>query len=938
MAPSPMNSSAPTAAAGGEDTLSILVNSLSIIFFTMGLGYVGKSTGFIPGDANKGIGAMVGKICLPLLIFRNVAKLDLFTVDYRVIGTIGLVKIICFLLACGLSFCNRPTGDDAKPGDTASQYGIFTLFVTGSNDLAIGLGIIQSIYPETSPIDFGSLTFVVVGMQVAIINIPSFVCLELGKALRAASKKEGKVCPKKLAIVIGTSLLKNPILMSTFLGLIYNGINPPLSNDMTSNKNIPKLIDDMMAKGGSAFGMAALFLGGMSVVGNFKLLKGKKLVLPTILSLVKVLVAPIIGFYISMAIFSDSDPVIQKLYSQYVFIYCSFPTAGSIVVFAQAYDVKLKGMVSGASVLVLLLWSPIMFISATLLLGGNISGARVGDACHFLSIFGSILLLVTFAISPEWQKFPKMSIPQLAFVAGLFSMSHIGCYNLINVKSSTGWEMTSSSEWYFLTYFFRIWFGMLLAFSLPTDALMLWTKGAMFARKTCPATSILCLVIAVVSTCVFVAIGVPQNSLYPCWYRFGETQITYDLVLLFLQLLYGIFVLAVLMCTRPAPCVCPVEVVAGSDGDEFHTQRTTTAQLDSSLDSSVRSASNASTVSSLVDDDANEAALLHITVEEKKVILAQDREMKCGVTGGYLYRTKLMIGVNLVSIIFQILGNRSAMMDSVAGDPILDFFQIINIFVNDGKGFILFLCYVTMRTNGWLSTCQTCKKKARSCLVLNTVLGEGRQQDVSAIPLMWKRLANIIADSGIIKNRRYNLKIWRQCVPGNVLLTYMVEHGIAPTREEAMHMCSILCDYDLLHHVTYEHDASELDSFLYFRIVRSSGTEITAEEKATVARQKRWSASAPPELAPPPSLLPGSHENTSSGGGGEGGGEEGGDRKRTSSATKPKARRMSSRELLQQQQQQQQQQQPSGNNPLLPQTEMTGMKTKDSKKSKKSSL
>ena len=311
----------------------------------MGLGYVGKLTNFIPGDANKGIGPMVGKICLPLLIFRNVAKLDLSTVDFRVIACCGIVKICSFVLATLVAYITRPTGKDTKAGDNASQYGIFTLFCTGSNDLAIGLAIINSIYPPaTSAIDFGSITFVVVGMQVSIFNIPSFVLLELGKGLRGAGG--GAVCPKKLAKLIFFNLLKNPILLSTFLGLIYNAIHPPISGDMSSNKNIPYIIDEMMKKGGSAFGMAALFLGGMAVVGKFKLLKGRKLLLPVILSLIKILIAPIVGFYVTHAIFTG-DPN-QELYAQYVFIYSSLPTAGSIIVFAQAYDVALKDLVSGA--------------------------------------------------------------------------------------------------------------------------------------------------------------------------------------------------------------------------------------------------------------------------------------------------------------------------------------------------------------------------------------------------------------------------------------------------------------------------------------------------------------------------------------------------------------------------------------------------------------
>ncbi len=168
--------------------LATLVDSLAIVFFVIGLGFGCKLSGFIPGDANKGIGPMVGKVCLPMLIFRNIAKLDLSTVNWGVIGSVAIVKTISLVLAAGLAYLNKPKGENAKAGDEASQYGIMTLFCTGSNDLAIGLSVINALYPpEESAINFGAITFVIVGMQVAVFNIPSFVCLEIGKAKRAAA-------------------------------------------------------------------------------------------------------------------------------------------------------------------------------------------------------------------------------------------------------------------------------------------------------------------------------------------------------------------------------------------------------------------------------------------------------------------------------------------------------------------------------------------------------------------------------------------------------------------------------------------------------------------------------------------------------------------------------------------------------------------------------
>jgi len=64
----------------------------------------------------------------------------------------------------------------------------------------------------------------------------------------------------------------------------------------------------------------------MAVVGKFELLSGKKLVVPVLLSLIKILVAPIVGYYVAMSLFLDSPN--QKVVAEYVMvrelIYCMF--------------------------------------------------------------------------------------------------------------------------------------------------------------------------------------------------------------------------------------------------------------------------------------------------------------------------------------------------------------------------------------------------------------------------------------------------------------------------------------------------------------------------------------------------------------------------------------------------------------------------------------
>ena len=53
-APNSTNGTAPSplGGGGGGDTLSILVNTLAVIFFVIGLGYFSSLSGFVPRTAN----------------------------------------------------------------------------------------------------------------------------------------------------------------------------------------------------------------------------------------------------------------------------------------------------------------------------------------------------------------------------------------------------------------------------------------------------------------------------------------------------------------------------------------------------------------------------------------------------------------------------------------------------------------------------------------------------------------------------------------------------------------------------------------------------------------------------------------------------------------------------------------------------------------------
>ena len=809
-----------------DNTLGALSQALAVTFFIMGLGYFSGVTGFVPRTANKGIGPLIGKVCLPLLIFRSVAKLDLSSVEWGIVGCCAMVKVCCFCLGAVLACLTRRTGADARPGDSATQIGIFGGFCINSNDFALGLAVIQSLYPPSSTpgVDLPALTFVVVGVHLCVTNIPGFVFLEMGKTFRlnavAKAKKGGSsasVTGCGMAKIVGFSLAKNPLIISTFVGLVYALARPVVPDDTTEHKNIPPLLDKMLKTGGSAFTMSALFLGGMGVVGKFGLLRGKRLVLPMSLSLIKVLVAPVLGFFVTRAMYEGH--VHGDLFSRYVFIYSSMPTAGSIVVFAQAYDFHLQDMISGAALLVTIVFVPIMFTVSTLLVGGNLGETGISDICQVVSILGCLILLLLGILSPDWKTWPKNTVIQVALTGLFFGISHLGCYNSL-VMQDTGWG-GAHIAWAGMTYFARLWRRLLIPMGLGIDLLLIHRKGAAFAAKVSKWKSVALIIIAMASTITFFASGQGQSpSRYPCWYNFGPPQINYDFVLMSIELCVCSVILGVVYATEPLPA--PVEPEKSFSKNSWKSSTSFKSLTD--------------TVST--DESSDTSAALG---------LPPTNPYKCGITGGYVYRTRLVIAIHWGSLVLSLLANRTALKAAQGGmiqsdmamsqtDPILAFIQILTIIFIDGKGCIVALAYMTMRNNGWLAFKRNLKLWYRK-LLISVEVNRGHTRSsaeriVTDIPAMYEQLVcTILSVPDLVINRRYRLRVFKKCVPGNKLLDYMVEHKLARTRQEALAIGEELFDLGLIHHVCHDHEFKDAPYFynvlpLYAPVEESDRREV----------------------------------------------------------------------------------------------------------------
>ncbi len=74
--------------------------------------------------------------------------------------------------------------------------------------------------------------------------------------------------------------------------------------------------------------------------------------------------------------------------------------------------------------------------------------------------------------------------------------------------------------------------------------------------------------------------------------------------------------------------------------------------------------------------------------------------------------------------------------------------------------------------------------------ILNLIDGEGAQEGAVVVNLTWKRLANRIAGSTVVRTLTYNGQKYEKSAPGQELLNYLMNENLAQTRDAALALCT----------------------------------------------------------------------------------------------------------------------------------------------------
>jgi len=335
-----------------SNALDNLYPALVECFGIILLGFIAGKFNFINDVEAKGLGTFVGTFSLPALIFVSLCQLNLTSVNWIFLAAVAIAKSIVFLIVLSIGAFSS--------GSNPSSSALFAIFCTQSNDFALGFPVLSAIYGTTNP-DYPMYLYLLAPISLALLNPIGFIILEIGKSRRENQENRSNW---KIFKKVTKSILTNPLILMTFLGILGN---------LVFHSVMPHIIHDFMRTLGSAFSASALFLLGLRMVGgqSGSPTGPKYVILPFLLIVIKSLVLPLITREIISQMNSGHNATETENLSNYGFLYGTIPTAPSVFVYSTTYGIE-SDMIAGAITASTFIAAPLMYVSAKLLMIRNL--------------------------------------------------------------------------------------------------------------------------------------------------------------------------------------------------------------------------------------------------------------------------------------------------------------------------------------------------------------------------------------------------------------------------------------------------------------------------------------------------------------------------------------------------------------------------------------
>ena len=132
---------------------------------------------------------------------------------------------------------------------------------------------------------------------------------------------------------------------------------------------VPAVFNNILTTLGNAFSATALFLLGLNMVGRVNKegdsgSRSTLMIVPIVLVLTKIILLPLIARETVSLLKVGTNHTETVFYSDFAFLYGTFPTAPTVFVFANQYKI-MPELVANGMVICTVVAAPIMFISGT---------------------------------------------------------------------------------------------------------------------------------------------------------------------------------------------------------------------------------------------------------------------------------------------------------------------------------------------------------------------------------------------------------------------------------------------------------------------------------------------------------------------------------------------------------------------------------------------
>ncbi|XP_034429926.1 integral membrane protein GPR155 [Hippoglossus hippoglossus] len=402
-------------ALSSSTTMSIekLFPALLQCFGIILCGYIAGRANIITSSQAKGLGNFVSKFALPALLFKNMVLLDFGNVIWSFLWSILVAKVSVFLLVCVLTLIV------ASPESRYSKAGLFSIFATQSNDFALGFPIVEALYQNTYP-EYLQYIYLVAPVSLMLLNPIGFAFCEIQKW-----KDQGNHQQSKLQIVglVVWQVIKNPIVFMVVIGIVAHFV---------LHQTIPAFMANFLDGLANAFGGAALFYLGLSMVGQLGKLTRSTVGTLILLITAKLLLMPLIcKEMVELLDNSNTSSLNHSSLSNYAFLYGVFPTAPSVAIYAVYYNAELEVVTSGM-VISTFLSAPIMYASAWLLTMQRMDPQVLMNSLQSVSFDISIvsLVLLVWTIAVMFLSKKSKRLPHI-FTVNLFVAQFLTCIGMI---------------------------------------------------------------------------------------------------------------------------------------------------------------------------------------------------------------------------------------------------------------------------------------------------------------------------------------------------------------------------------------------------------------------------------------------------------------------------------------------------------------------------